>query len=576
MKVAELLRHYERIADARDAITRLRRFVLDLAVRGKLVPQDSLDEPAVELLARISVEKGDQVRAGTIRKAIQSEAVEPKDAPFSVPANWVWARLGDILTKLTDGTHHSPTNEPTGAFKYITAKNIKGDGVFLDSVTYVSREVHDEIYSRCNPVKGDVLYIKDGATTGVVAINDLDEPFSMLSSVALLKLPSCVFNRLVVVFLRSPFFYDQMRGFMKGAAITRVTLKRMAPATIPLPPLAEQHRIVAKVDELMALCDQLEAARTKREATRDRLTAASLARLNAPDPETFHADARFVLNALPALTTRPDQIKQLRQTILNLAVLGKLVPQCPKEEPASKFLERVFTEQMRLVKAEPIPRRKEAKRDPVWLAADLPEAWKPIALGDVCTLVTSGSRGWAEFYAKCGPRFIRAQNIRFGALKIDDLAFVNPPANSEGSRTQVAKGDLLIVITGAGVTNPGLLDCDIGEAYVSQHVALVRPTVAQLSSWLLLCLMAPAGGRAELIERAYGAGKPGLNLDNIRSLSVPIPPLAEQQRIVAKVDELMAICDQLEASLSTAAGTRRSLLEALLHEALTPERAIAA
>jgi type I restriction enzyme, S subunit len=155
-------------------------------------------------------------------------------------------------------------------------------------------------------------------------------------------------------------------------------------------------------------------------------------------------------------------------------------------------------------------------------------------------------------------------------LQLEDLAFVNPPSNSEGSRTQVAKGDLLIVITGAGVTNPALLDHDPGEAYVSQHVGLVRPTDQQLSAWLLLCLMADAGGRSELVERAYGAGKPGLNLDNIRSLSIPLPPLAEQHRIVAKVDALMALCDRLEAGLTATAATRRRLLDALLAEALTP------
>ena len=119
---------------------------------------------------------------------------------------------------------------------------------------------------------------------------------------------------------------------------------QMFAIAFPLPPLAEQHRIVAKVDELMALCDRLEAARAEREATRDRLAAASLARLNAPDPETFQADARFALDALPALTTRPDQIKQLRQTILNLAVRGKLVPQDPNDEPASELLKRIAKE----------------------------------------------------------------------------------------------------------------------------------------------------------------------------------------------------------------------------------------
>jgi type I restriction enzyme S subunit len=243
-----------------------------------------------------------------------------------------------------------------------------------------------------------------------------------------------------------------------------------------------------------------------------------------------------------ALTTRPDQIKQLRQTILNLAVRGKLVPQDPNDEPAPELLKRIAKEKERLVKAGAITRQKDTVRDPTKLTEALPASWSPIAFSEVCNLVTSGSRGWAEFYSTSGPGFIRAQNIRFGKLRLDDLAFVNPPSNSEGSRTQVAKGDLLVVITGAGVTNPALLDHDPGEAYVSQHVGLVRPSDQELSVWLLLCLMADAGGRAELVERAYGAGKPGLNLDNIRSLSVPLPPLAEQHRIVAKVDALMALC----------------------------------
>ena len=146
---------------------------------------------------------------------------------------------------------------------------------------------------------------------------------------------------------------------------------------------------------------------------------------------------------------------------------------------------------------------------------------------------------------------------------------VSPPKKFEGRRTQVSKGDLLIVITGAGVTNPALLSQEIGEAYVSQHVALIRPTDKRLSEWILLCLMAPAGARAELVERAYGAGKPGLNLDNIRSLAVPLPPLAEQHRIVAKVHELIAVCDRLEAQLLTAQTESGRFLEAALHEALT-------
>jgi hypothetical protein len=205
----------------------------------------------------------------------------------------------------------------------------------------------------------------------------------MLSSVALLKLPECIFNKLIVMFLRSPFFYDQMRSFMKGAAITRVTLKRMGPALLPLPPLAEQRRIVAKVEELMALLDRLEAARTAREANRDRLTAASLARLTAPDadPAEFPANARFALATLPALTTRPDQIKPLRQTILNLAVRGKLVEQDPTDEPASELLKRIALERNDQTK-----KRKSGLRE---VSEDglrdvcLPSSWVTATLGEL-------------------------------------------------------------------------------------------------------------------------------------------------------------------------------------------------
>ena len=194
--------------------------------------------------------------------------------------------------------------------------------------------------------------------------------------------------------------------------------------------------------------------------------------------------------------------------------------------------------------------------------------WEITTIGQISSIVTSGSRGWAEYYSSDGAKFIRAQNIRFGRLVLDDLAHVSLPPKAEGVRTRVSRGDVLIVITGAGVTNPALLDVDLGEAYVSQHVGLVKLRESQMSRWILLCLMAQAGAREELVGRAYGAGKPGLNLDNIRSLSVPIPPLAEQHRIIAKVDELMAVCDKLEAALARAQTDRGRLLEALLHEEL--------
>jgi type I restriction enzyme S subunit len=177
--------------------------------------------------------------------------------------------------------------------------------------------------------------------------------------------------------------------------------------------------------------------------------------------------ARFFINHLPRLTNRPDQIKQLRQTILNLAVRGQLISQEPKDEPVSELLKRIQAEKARLLKDGMISRQKSISEHHDRSTSDLPAKWACISFDDVCNLVTSGSRGWAEFYSDTGPRFIRAQNIRFGKLRLDDLACVTPPKKAEGLRTQVTKSDLLVVITGAGVTNPALLDQELGEAYVT-------------------------------------------------------------------------------------------------------------
>ena len=578
MNPERLLALYERVADASDAIPRLRRFVLDLAVRGKLVAQDPNDEPASELLKRIAAEKARLVEAGDIRKLKPPVSINPDEAPFDLPRAWRWVRLADILTKLTDGTHHSPPNGPEGEFLYITAKNIKDDGVKLHNATYVSRKVHEEIYARCNPEPGDVLYIKDGATTGVVTVNNLDQPFSMLSSVALLKLPPCLFNQLVAAFLRSPFFYEQMRRLMKGAAITRVTLKRMGPALLPLPPLAEQRRIVAKVDELMALLDRFEAARTAREATRDRLTVVSLAPLTAPDttPEVFPTHARFALDALPALATRPDQIKSLRQTILNLAVRGKLVEQDPNDEPAAELLKRISVEKARLIKSGEIGKDKPLTPLGVHeMPFELPGGWNWCRLG---ALVLSSDAGWSP-RTENQPR----EGEAWGVLKVSAVSWdrFDPGANKQvlpGAeprlQAQVHEGDFLIsrANTAELVARAVLVTEEPLNLMMSDKIVRLRLAPAFDHSFAWLVNNYGDYARAYYAENATGVSPSMKNVSRaaILHLPFPLPPLAEQHRIVAKVDELMALCTRLETGLNTTETAKQRLLEALLREALEP------
>ncbi|MGB4499145.1 MAG: restriction endonuclease subunit S [Methylococcaceae bacterium] len=264
-------------------LTQLRQAILQEAIEGKLtadwrvknpVQKGNPDHDAQALLETIKAEKQKLMADGKIKKDKPLAPINPDDVPFALPDGWVWVRLGDVCSKITDGTHHSPPNVSFGNYKYITAKNIKNDGVDLNNVTYVNSDFHEEIYKRCNPEFGDILYIKDGATTGIVTVNNLTEQFSMLSSVALLK--PLFLNFFLMYAMRSPTFYNSIRDNMAGVAITRVTLAKIINAIIPLPPLAEQNAIVERVDRLLESVNALELQVTERKSYAQQLMQAVL------------------------------------------------------------------------------------------------------------------------------------------------------------------------------------------------------------------------------------------------------------------------------------------------------------
>jgi type I restriction enzyme, S subunit len=240
------------------------------------------------------------------------------------------------------------------------------------------------------------------------------------------------------------------------------------------------------------------------------------------------------------LVRNSSDIRRLRSFVLDQAIQGKLVRQNPDDEPADVWLKRTAG-----------VRQSSAERRPV------PRGWMTVRLSDISRLVTSGSRGWAQYYSDDGALFVRSQNVREGYLGLVDRAYVIPPDGGEGTRTRVQVGDLLVVITG-DVGHVGLWVQDLGEAYVSQHLALVRPLAEDIGPWLLTALLAPQCGQAQLRGGIYG-GKPGLNLTQVRQLEVPIPPLSEQCRIVAKVDELIDLCDELEVAQTRRDETRDRL-----------------
>jgi len=578
MNADRLLALYEQVADAPDAAARLRRFVLDLAVRGKLVPQEAGDEPAFELLKRIAAEKARLVKAGEIRRPRDLANGDELVPPFDIPASWRWCRLDTVGAIIGGGTPSAgdPENfaEPGEGIPWLTPADLGG---FRElSIERGSRDLTEKglASSSATMMPAGTVLFTSRAPIGYVAIaaNPISTNQGFKSIVPYVA--DC--SRFIALAMQT--FAPDIDAKAPGTTFKEVSGKIVAGVPFPLPPLVEQRRIVAKVEELMALLDRLEAARTAREATRDRLTAASLARLTAPEanPPKFPANARFALATLPALTTRPDQIKPLRQIILNLAVRGKLVEQDPTDEPASELL-------MRMVKdrKDTVARRKiRGATPPTAPSAEtegftLPASWELCALGQI-TLITdpNPSHRYPDYSGGTVPilstrEFAGDDGWNPETAKLTTQAFWE----FQKEICDFADGDIIFARKGR-LGLPRFLPPF--EKFTFSHTLFsIKPMTGLDPAYLLWLLR-----RDEVVEwltneMNQNTGVPTLGKAKTERLPIPLPPLAEQHRIVAKVDALMALCDRLEAALTAADTTRAHLLEALLHEALDPAAAAA-
>jgi type I restriction enzyme S subunit len=376
-------------------------------------------------------------------------------------------------------------------------------------------------------------------------------------------------------FIRIPlqFVLDKLHGETSLTTVKHLSAKQVNGIEIPLPPIPEQHRIVSKVNELTTLCDQLQTERTQRELLREKFTTASLARLDAPNPETFREDIRFALNALPLLTVRTDQIRQVRQTIINLAVRGRLVPQETADEPASRLLERIKKKRESLLKSDypnPDEARTQIKKQAEQTIPDhletLPVGWSWATLMQCSALVVDCKNKTAP-YASEGIRLIRTTNVRDGKLNFTDQKYVDHKTYKVWSaRCRPESGDVLITRE-APMGEVCLIPA--GEQIcLGQRMMLARLVPDTIDPDFMIYSLRDAKLMDRVQDKPIGATVQHLRVGGVETLLVPVPPIAEQHRIVAKVDGLMALCDRLEVSLAAADNTRSRLLDALLAEAL--------
>ncbi|QIE44890.1 restriction endonuclease subunit S [Pseudohalocynthiibacter aestuariivivens] len=558
MNAERLLEVYEQISEAPDAIARLRRFVLDLAVRGKLVEQVAGDEPASRLIENIARERAAS-RTDKKGKAKEKSAPVPFAGElYDLPIGWSWSPLID-LSDVTMG------QSPPGS-----TYNKSGDGVplingpveFTDGPfgATVVNQYTTEPTNFCEA--DDFLICVRGSTTGRTNV----AAFRACIGRGVAAVRSTFEDGFIRLFLWKS--REDIIGMGRGIAFPSVSKKQLEQLAIPLPPLAEQHRIVAKVDELMALCDRLEEARKTREELRDKLTAASLVRLTAPDTtaEDFPAHAAFALDALPALTTRPDQIKILRQTILNLAVRGKLVEQDAGDKPAAELLEQIRDEKAERVAAGLMRTQKPLEPvAPNEREFDLPHNWVWVRLGEVVKL-WNGLAFKSSDFGTVGIPVIRIGDLKGGVVNITSAACVSEKIASQASEeVWIPNGALLLAMSGA-TTGKTAFNKTGQRLLLNQRVGRIEPF--QMNIHFIRFFFETIIARN--LSISLGTAIPNLSAKQVNETAIPLPPLAEQHRIVAKVDALMALCDRLAAALTTTDTTRTRLLEALLREALEP------
>jgi type I restriction enzyme S subunit len=551
-------------------IKKLRELILELAVRGKLVPQDPNDEPAAVLLERIAAEKVQLVQDKKIKSTKTLSEIGQEEKLSELPNGWSRARLGEIFHIVYGkGLPNSKLTE-TG-YKVFGANGIIG------------------YYSEYKYEQEQLLVSCRGAYSGKPNISP---------SRCFVTSNSLVLENTWELVSQKYFFYSltiaDKREIVTGSAQPQVTTTNLEPFIISIPPLDEQHRIVAKVDELMSLCDALEAQTEASIAAHQTLVETLLNALLLPnttqpaDSQSASPESSFANSLEPALNesfieswqrvaehfdtlfTTEASIDTLKQTILQLAVMGKLVKQDPNDEPAAKLLERIAAEKEQLIKdgkikkQKPLPAITDEEKP-----FELPKGWEWCYLQDITLLITDGKHGDCNNLDNSGFYFLSAKDIQNGKLIYDNARQIVESEFAEiHQRTNLEAGDICMVNTGATVGKMAIAEehSYTSKSTFQKSVAVIKVANHYISNRYIALFL--ESETPNLLKKSGGSAINNLLLGDLKKKLSPLPPQEEQHRIVAKVDELMALCDQLKARLSDSQTTQLHLTDAIVEQAI--------
>jgi len=562
MNIQVLLEKYFDVAFAApNGVKKLRELILSLAMQGKLVAQDPHDVPASELLKEIEAEKKRLVKEGKIKQSKPLPEIKPDEIPYDLPKSWEWVKLGSISTKLTDGSHNPPKDSGIG-YPMLSSQNVNfGKIDFSNPSRYVSDEDFLSENKRTKIAPNDVL-LTIVASLGRPAVVPENAPkFVLQRSVAVISTP--INSDYLCKHLGSPICINYYLNHGKGTAQKGIYLGKLGEMLIALPPLAEQRRIVAKIDELMARCDELEKLRGNLNQKQITVHNAALNRLlTAKDQSDFNTAWQFITQNFGDLYSVKENVAELRKAILQLAVMGKLVPQDPIDRPASELLKKIEKEKERLVKEGKIKEPKTLSKITIEEEPyDLPKGWQWVNLQDLFAVVTDGDHQ-APPKSDDGIPFLVIGNLNTGKVTLEGCRFVpHDYFESLDWGRKPSANDILYTVTGSyGI--PIFIDSNL-EFCVQRHVAILKSVKSSPVEYLTHLLKSKYALQYA-ISVATGIAQKTVPLSGLRKMPIAVPPINEQHRIVIKINRLMALCDNLEKQIDETNSKKTNLLNTVM------------
>ncbi|EMD1453005.1 restriction endonuclease subunit S [Salmonella enterica] len=547
-------------------IKKLHELILELAVRGKLVPQDPNDEPASELLKHIAAEKAELVKQGKIKKPKPLPEISEEEKPFELPAGWEWIKISEI-------GHDWGQKTPDEDFTYIDVGSINKEYGIIEEPSILSAK---DAPSRARKIvqKGTVIYSTVRPyLLNIAIIESAFSPEPIASTAFAIIHPYTAMNaNFIYYYLRSPVFINYVESCQTGVAYPAINDKQFFSGIIAVPPSSEQARITKKIKELMSLCDQLEQHSLTSLDAHQQLVETLLTTLtDSQNADELTENWARISEHFDTLFTTEPSIEALKQTILQLAVMGKLVPQDPNDEPASELLKRIAQEKAQLVKDGKIKKQKPLppisdKEKPF----EVPEGWEWCKFGLISEFI-NGDRGSnypnKNEYVVHGIPWINTGHIeKNGNLSITDMNFITEKKFNELRSGKIQSGDLVYCLRGATFGKTAFVK-PYESGAIASSLMIIRPFIREMGEYIYNYLISPFG-RSQIFRFDNGSAQPNLSANSVMLYAFACPPLQEQFRIHKKITELFHICDNLKLQTQSAQQTQLHLADALTDAAI--------